>query len=53
MSFDRTITEQDLDPASEQFIQTLDSDTPARDADLDVDGMEESVGSRIFSLFGG
>lgn len=53
MSPNRTITEQDLDPASEQFVQELNNDTLPQDADLEVDGMEESIGSRIFSLFSG
>lgn len=51
MAFDATITEDDMDFASQSFVQGIKNihDT---EADLSVDGMSESLLSRIMGLFG-
>ncbi len=53
MAFDSTITEHDLDPRTQQFLQGLSDDAAAREPDLDVDGLSGGFFARIFSLFGG
>lgn len=50
-TLDSTITEQDLDSTSQQFIQGLRKDVADVENDLSVDGLSESFLSRIFSLF--
>jgi len=52
MAFESTITEMDLDANSRQFVQDLRNIGPEYEPDLAVDGMSESLLSRIFSLFG-
>ena len=52
MSFDRTITEHDLDANSRDFLQGLDLETSDYDPDLAVDGLSDSVLSRLLGLFG-
>ena len=52
MSFESTITEQDLDGNSQQFVQGLRDDSGDLEPDLAVDGLSESILSRIFGLFG-
>lgn len=52
MAFENTITEQDLDGNSQQFVQGLRGDAVDVEPDLSVDGMSESILSRIFGLFG-
>lgn len=52
MAFESTITEQDLDDNSQQFVQALRGDVGDIEPDLSVDGMSESILSRIFGLFG-
>jgi len=51
MAFESTITEQDMDATSRQFIQGLKTDPGPRDADLDIDGLSESFLARILGLF--
>jgi hypothetical protein len=46
------MTERDMDPKAQQFIEGLRGDTTDLEADLSVDGLSESVLSRIFGLFG-
>lgn len=48
---DNTITEQDLDPSAQHFVQSLRGDAPDVENDLDVDGLSDSLMSRLFSLF--
>ena len=52
MAFDTTITEHDMDAASQQMVQGLRSDIPDVEPDLAVDGLSESVLSRILGLLG-
>ncbi|NIV18609.1 MAG: hypothetical protein GWN47_09455 [Woeseiaceae bacterium] len=52
MSFDNTITENDLDATTRQYVQNLGGDLPDGEPDLAVDGLSESILSRIFGLFG-
>ena len=48
---DNTITEQDLDGTSREFIQGLRGEIGDIENDLSVDGLSESLLSRLFSLF--
>jgi len=52
MAFENTITEMDFDANSKQFIQDLRGQGQDYEPDLVVDGMSESLLSRLFSLFG-
>jgi hypothetical protein len=52
MAFENTITEMDLDARSQQFVQGLRNEGQDYEPDLVVDGMSESILSRLFSLFG-
>ena len=51
MAFENTITEQDMDLKSQQFVQGLRSDAGDIEPDLSVDGLSESILSRIKGLF--
>lgn len=51
MAFDTTITEQDMDVNSQQFVQGLRGDVSNFEPDLSVDGLSESILSRILGLF--
>ena len=53
MAFENTITEQDMDPQTQAFVQGLRSDLGDMEPDLSVDGLSESILSRIMGLFGG
>ena len=53
MAYESTITEFDLDPAAQKFVQDLRGENPDAEPDLDVDGMSPSILSRILGLFGG
>lgn len=53
MAFENTITEQDMDVNTQQFVQGLRRDTSDHEPDLSVDGLSDSILSRIFGLFGG
>jgi hypothetical protein len=53
MAFDNTITEVDLDTDSQVIVEGLDFDSRDGEADLAVDGMSESILSRLLGLFGG
>ena len=46
---DNTITEYDMDPASQQFVQSFRK-APEGDPDLDIDGLSESIFARLFRL---
>jgi hypothetical protein len=52
MAFENTITEQDMDVVSQQFVQGLRRDLGDVEPDLSVDGLSESILSRILGLFG-
>jgi hypothetical protein len=52
MAFENTITEMDLDANATHFVQGLRKDGQDYEPDLSVDGMSESILSRLFSLFG-
>ena len=53
MAFDNTITKVDLDADTQVFVEGLDFDSGDDEADLAVDGMSESILSRLLGLFGG
>ncbi len=53
MAFENTITEQDMDPKAQQFVQSLRGDLGDMEPDLSVDGLSESILSRIVGMFGG
>lgn len=54
MAFENTITEQDLDPASQQFVKSLRPGGVDLEPDLDVDGLSDSIVARLkrFLAFG-
>jgi len=52
MAFENTITEYDMDANSQQFVQGQRSDASDFEPDLAVDGLSESILSRILGLFG-
>ena len=51
MAFDNTITEQDMDSASKTFVQGLRGED-SHEPDLTVDGLSDSILSRLLGLFG-
>ena len=50
MAFDTTITEDDMDATARGFVQGFRSDGKEPEPDLAVDGMSESILSRLLSL---
>ena len=52
MAFDNTITEKDLDANTREYVQGLRSDSFDTDPDLAVDGLSNSILSRLLNLFG-
>ncbi len=52
MAFENTITEHDMDPAAQKFVQGLRGEDTDIEPDLAVDGMSESILSRLLGLFG-
>jgi len=52
MAFENTITEKDLDANSQQFVQGLRAENQDYEPDLAVDGLSDSILSRILGLFG-
>ena len=52
MAFDNTITEQELDPGTQQYLQGLGRDAGLQEPDLDVDGLSGGIFARILGLFG-
>ncbi len=52
MAFENTITEQDMDAHSQQFVQGLRSENLDVEPDLAVDGLSDSILSRLLGLFG-
>jgi hypothetical protein len=53
MAFESTITEQDMDAASQSFVHGLRDERHEIEHDLSVDGLSESILSRLLGLFGG
>lgn len=53
MAFENTTTEDDLDSKSQSFVQELRADEPDSEPDLVVDGLSDSILSRLLGLFGG
>lgn len=47
-----TITENDMDAASQQFVQGFRDGQESSAPDLDVDGLSDSVLARLMRLFG-
>jgi hypothetical protein len=52
MAFENTITENDLDASTQHFVQGLRADNHDFEPDLTVDGLSESILSRLMGLFG-
>ena len=52
MPFENTITECDLDASTRQYVQAMPSNDSDYDPDLAVDGLSDSVISRLLKLFG-
>jgi hypothetical protein len=52
MAFENTITENDLDANSQIFVQGLRADNLDIEPDLTVDGLSDSILSRLLGLFG-
>lgn len=52
MAFDSTITEHDMDANSREFVQGFDHEMGDIEPDLSVDGLSDSVFSRLLGLFG-
>jgi hypothetical protein len=52
MAWENTITENDLDASSQIFVQGLHTDNLDIEPDLTVDGLSESILSRVLGLFG-
>ncbi|MGB5344636.1 MAG: hypothetical protein WBN23_00585 [Woeseia sp.] len=48
---ENTITEQDLDAGSQQFVNSLRTDDLDIESDLSVDGLSDSLMSRLYSFF--
>ena len=51
MAFDNTITEDDLDETSQRYVKAFRGNGQDREPDLAVDGLSDSILSRILSLF--
>ena len=49
---ENTITEQDMDLTTKQFVQGMGGDAANFEPDLSVDGLSESLVSRLFCLLG-
>lgn len=52
MAFESTVTEHDMDANAQQFVQELRGNASDYEPDLAVDGLSESILSRILGLFG-
>lgn len=52
MAFDNTITEKDLDGPAQQLVQGFGAENEHFEPDLAVDGLSDSVLSRLLGLFG-
>jgi hypothetical protein len=52
MAFENTITEQDMNANAQQIVESLRSEGVEIEQDLAVDGLSESILSRLLGLFG-
>lgn len=52
MAFENTITENDLDANTREYVQGLRADKFDIEPDLAVDGLSNSILSRLLNLFG-
>jgi hypothetical protein len=52
MAFENTIIESDLDANAQHFVQGFHSDDLNIEPDLTVDGLSDSILSRLLGLFG-
>jgi hypothetical protein len=52
MAFESTITENDLDKSAQKFVQGVRGENFDIELDMAVDGLSESILSRILGLFG-
>ena len=52
MAFETTITEKDLDANSQHLVHGFRADNQDREPDLTVDGLSDSIFSRLLGLFG-
>jgi hypothetical protein len=52
MAFERTITEFEMDATTRQMVQDLRGEESDFEPDLAVDGLSDSILSRILGLFG-
>lgn len=50
MGLENTITEQDLDAASQEFVQGCRTDGKELEPDLAVDGLSESIIAKLIRL---
>ncbi len=50
MGWENTVTEQEMDTTSLQFVQGLHKDLKEVEPDLAVDGLSESILSRILRI---
>lgn len=48
---EKTITEQDMEPVARQVVQGFRNDSNDMEPDLTVDGLSESILSRLVQLF--
>ena len=52
MAFESTITEHDLDAGTQQYLRELGREAGDAEPDLSVDGLSDSIFSRLLGLFG-
>jgi len=52
MAFENTITENEFDAKAQKYVQGLRADKFDVEPDLTVDGLSDSLLSRLLSLFG-
>ncbi|MDH3276251.1 MAG: hypothetical protein OEM99_17105 [Gammaproteobacteria bacterium] len=52
MAFEQTITEQDMDANAQQLVQGFRGESGEIEPDLAVDGLSDSILSRLLGLFG-
>ena len=51
MAFENTITEHDMDAASQNVVRGFRSETGDLEPDLAVDGLSDSILARLLRLF--
>ena len=50
MGLDNSITEQDMDAASQRFVQSLRNNNQDLEPDLSVDGLSESIVGKLLRI---